>query len=80
MVGLYEISNGIQILYRKKQGVVIKQVTDKTEQVGELSFYRNFYYGLSVAAKERKPIFIDFYGDWCTNCKAFDQTLKLTRT
>ena len=76
MVGLYEISNGIQILYRKKQGVVIKQVTDKTEQVGELSFYRNFYYGLSVAAKESKPIFIDFYGDWCTNCKAFDQILK----
>jgi len=28
---------------------------------------------LSVAMKEAKPIFIDFYADWCAPCKELDE-------
>ena len=75
MVGVYEFSNGVQILRRQYTGISVQKVSEQREEIGDLLFYRDFYYGLSQAASANKPIFIDFYGDWCSNCKIFDRTL-----
>ncbi|GJQ58462.1 MAG: DUF255 domain-containing protein [Candidatus Scalindua sp. AMX11] len=50
-----------------------------TEIHGDLIWHRNFEYALALAKKENKPIFIDFYADWCANCVAF-QKLSLRNT
>lgn len=46
-----------------------------TEQLqkGNLVWFRNERDALSLARREGKLIFIDFYADWCTNCKEFDK-------
>lgn len=41
------------------------------EKHGDLVWQRNFENALALAGKENKPIFIDFYADWCANCIAF---------
>ena len=45
----------------------------KTETVGNLLFYRDEAYGLKKAKRENRPVFIDFYADWCVNCKLFQK-------
>ncbi|GBF51481.1 cytochrome C biogenesis protein transmembrane region [Leptospira ryugenii] len=47
------------------------------EQSGNLAWYRTFEAAKQKAQTEGKKIFIDFYADWCTNCKEF-QKLTLT--
>lgn len=42
-----------------------------TEKEGDLIWQRNFENALAMARKENKPIFVDFYADWCANCVAF---------
>ncbi len=42
-----------------------------TEIDGDLTWQRNLANALSLARKENKPVFIDFYADWCANCVAF---------
>ncbi len=46
------------------------------EEIGGLHFYRNYNFALKLAQKENKKIFIDFFGEWCTNCVAFNNDLK----
>ncbi|MHC4269866.1 MAG: protein-disulfide reductase DsbD family protein [Planctomycetota bacterium] len=42
-----------------------------TEKDGNLIWQRSYEDALVLARKENKPIFIDFYADWCANCIAF---------
>ncbi len=42
-----------------------------TEKNGNLIWQRNFENALVLARNENKPVFIDFYADWCANCVAF---------
>ena len=46
------------------------------EIVGPLRFYRDHNFALQLAQKERIPIFIDFYADWCANCKDFTRLVR----
>jgi thioredoxin:protein disulfide reductase len=39
---------------------------------GRLRWHRRSEPALTEAARLRRPIFVDFYGDWCANCQAFD--------
>ncbi len=48
----------------------------KIEESGNLKWYRNKNSALDFAKRENKKIFIDFYADWCSNCKKF-QSLTL---
>lgn len=47
------------------------------EQKGELIWYLNKTSAYQKAAETGKLVFVDFHGDWCTNCQAFQ---KLTQT
>ncbi len=44
---------------------------DQFEMTGDLKFYRDRDYAYALAAREGRPVFIDFYADWCANCKDF---------
>lgn len=41
------------------------------EMTGDLKFYRDRDHAYALAAREGRPVFIDFYADWCANCKDF---------
>jgi Thiol:disulfide interchange protein len=41
------------------------------EEEAGISWYRSFDAAQKVAQQTGKPIFIDFYADWCANCIAF---------
>jgi len=43
------------------------------EQKGNLTWYLNKEAAYQKAAETGKLVFIDFHGDWCTNCKAFQK-------
>ena len=40
---------------------------------GNLEWFRDREIVFQKAEKSGKPIFIDFYADWCTNCKEFQK-------
>ena len=50
--------------------------SDEFEMVGDLKFYRDPAYALPLAQAQGKPVFIDFYADWCANCKDFSELTK----
>ncbi len=41
-----------------------------------LKIYRSFKEAVEEANKQKKPIFIDFYADWCTNCVEFSKLIE----
>ncbi|MGJ3235853.1 protein-disulfide reductase DsbD family protein [Marivirga sp.] len=43
------------------------------EQKGELTWYLNKEDAYKKASETGKLVFVDFHGDWCTNCKAFQK-------
>jgi thiol:disulfide interchange protein DsbD len=43
-----------------------------TEQHGNLTWYLDKQAAYAAASASGKPVFIDFFGDWCSNCKAFE--------
>ncbi len=49
------------------------KLSEESEQIGNLKWYRNQEFVLKKAKLDGKPIFIDFYADWCTNCKEFQK-------
>jgi thiol:disulfide interchange protein DsbD len=44
-----------------------------TETDGNLTWFLDKAAAYEAAARSGKPVFIDFYGSWCTNCAAFQQ-------
>lgn len=47
--------------------------TPNLEEKGNLTWYLNKEAAYQKAAETGKPVFVDFHGDWCTNCKAFQK-------
>lgn len=41
------------------------------EKEAGISWYRNFAAAQQIAKETGKPVFIDFYASWCSNCVAF---------
>ncbi|MCB1157244.1 MAG: thioredoxin family protein [Leptospiraceae bacterium] len=50
---------------------------ENVEMHGNLKWYRDKEQAYREAKRSGKKLFIDFYADWCTNCKAF-QKLSLS--
>lgn len=46
------------------------------EQVGNLTFYLDKDVAFEKARQTGRPIFMDFHGDWCTNCKEFQKLIQ----
>lgn len=45
----------------------------RTEQKGPHTWFLEKETALAAAKAQGKPVFVDFYGSWCANCKAFDE-------
>lgn len=43
------------------------------EKVGPLKWHLDKAAAYEEAALSGRPVFLDFHGDWCTNCKAFQE-------
>jgi len=46
------------------------------EKTGNLTWYLNKEAAYEQAAETGKLVFVDFYGDWCTNCKVFQKNTQ----
>lgn len=71
------------ILIYKKEKITISDKTEifklnyqQYEFVNNLKIFRSVQEAIEEAKQQKKPIFIDFYADWCTNCVEFSQLMK----
>lgn len=68
---------GVLILFRAFAPTNIEPVHSGTvemstyEQKGNLTWYTDKDAAYAEAKKKGKLVFLDFHGNWCTNCKAF---------
>ena len=46
------------------------------EYADKIKIYRSVQEAIEESQKQNKPIFIDFYADWCTNCVEFASLMK----
>ncbi len=46
------------------------------EYADNIKIYRSVQEAIEESKKQDKPIFIDFYADWCTNCVEFASLMK----
>ncbi|GIX41153.1 MAG: peptide permease [Leptospiraceae bacterium] len=69
-------------IYGKKQISLIdkKEILEynynQYEFIDNLKIYRSVQEAIEEAKKQNKPIFIDFYAEWCTNCVEFSHLMK----
>lgn len=52
---------------------VCSQKNPNIEKLSNLEFYRDVDFARRKARKENRPLFIDFYADWCVNCKLWNK-------
>jgi len=47
--------------------------TPPVERKGPLTWHLDKAAAYAEAAQSGRPVFVDFHGDWCSNCKAFQE-------
>ncbi len=75
MVGALVLIRGILPVNSTQsiQAMVASSNEPKVETKGKLTWYLDKEAAYAEAKKTGKNIFIDFYANWCTNCKAFEK-------
>lgn len=68
------------LLVREERNLDDAALAGVTEQVGSVVFHRHPNEAFARAAEEGRPVFIDFYADWCTNCKDFSRLIETDKT
>lgn len=53
-----------------------QNLTGHFEKVGSVNFYRDPKEAFAEANRTNRPVFIDFYADWCANCKDFMRLIE----
>jgi len=79
ILGLLFLCNGLirsglatpQWLHVRSQTTGISSAESSVEVHENLQWWRDFSFAQQRARAEQKPVFVDFYATWCTNCKAF---------
>ncbi len=52
---------------------VVENATKTKSLKDENGWYHDWDEGIAAAVKEKKPVLIDFYTDWCKWCKVMDE-------
>ncbi len=73
---LFALGFAIQAFSNMASPSIASKPPQAYEELGPLRFYRDAKEAFSAAARERRPLFIDFYADWCPNCKAFTKLMQ----
>jgi thiol:disulfide interchange protein DsbD len=55
------------------QVISANETAQRKEKKGKLTWYLDKKAAYTEAKKTGKNVFIDFYANWCTNCKAFEK-------
>ena len=68
------INQSLQVNSTERRDVIASNQSKPTvENDGNLTWHLDDVAAYEQAQLEGKPVFIDFYGAWCTNCKAFQE-------
>lgn len=59
---------GVELQFSHSAGGVVG------EGKNDSAWLTSFPEGMTLASREGKPIFVDFYADWCKNCQTMDLT------
>ncbi|MDX2020907.1 MAG: cytochrome c biogenesis protein CcdA [Deltaproteobacteria bacterium] len=71
VIGFFVI--GRTLMAGQASATAIPATAALTETHGNLVWHLDKTAAYAAAAQSGKPVFIDFHGDWCTNCKAFQE-------
>ncbi|RHX84398.1 peptide permease [Leptospira stimsonii] len=71
--GVVLSATGLVILLSGGLGGTNAAGVSETETKGNLTWFRLPQKAYSEGKDSGKKVFIDFYADWCTNCKAFEE-------
>lgn len=73
VLGVFVLGANMLPAAASKTGYRQEAPPPNVEQKGNLTWYLNKEAAYQKAAETGKLVFVDFHGDWCTNCKAFQK-------